>query len=68
MSTIETIQWMPAAAELPDSYTTVLITCVDSDEPVWLGYHDGTEWLTIEGQSVKVIHWAELPMGGKDQP
>jgi hypothetical protein len=67
MTTItETIQWMPAA-ELPDSDSIVLITCTDGDDPVWLGYYDGTEWLTVEGAAVKVSHWAEMPAGGKDQ-
>lgn len=54
--------WTPSTT-LPDSETTVLIV-IDpdcSDEPVWLGYHDGEQWRTAEGALVPVTHWMNLP-------
>ncbi len=65
----ETINWHVLAenpADLPDGDTTVQIeTDPDSDasEPVWLGFHDGTGWLDVMGDTVQVIAWADMPMG-----
>lgn len=62
-----TVQWHDAEKELPDSDTTVLIHCPISDDPVWLGYHDGnTWWRDVGGDSFSlpelfVDHWADLP-------
>lgn len=57
-----TLDWIPVTQELPDSDLTVLIACADGNEPVWTGYHNGTEWLTVEGSSfITVTHWMPLP-------
>ena len=33
------------------------------DPPVWIGYHDGTQWLTADAWTTPVTHWAEIPRG-----
>jgi hypothetical protein len=56
--------WVDACKQLPDSDTTVLIHCPISDDPVWIGYHDGEMWRQIDGEALPddfVDHWAELP-------
>lgn len=57
--------WTPVAERLPDDDITVLIAVKDSDEPVWVGYHDGEDgWcsasdaIPIDGM---VTHWMPLP-------
>lgn len=56
-----TVRWHDASRTLPDSDETVLACFPDSSEPVWLGFHDGLRWLTVEGLPAKVSHWAEMP-------
>ena len=58
------VTWVDAEKELPDSDTTVLIHCAVADDPVWLGYHDGSRWHSITGEEIDddlVDDWAELP-------
>ena len=57
----QAFHWVPINERLPDSDTTVLVAVVDADEPVWLGYLDGSEWCEISGAPIRVTHWAELP-------
>lgn len=57
------VTWNSVVDRLPDSDQTVLIACISGTEPVWLGYHNGEEWLTVEGESVSVTHWADMPDG-----
>ncbi len=52
--------WRDPDVELPDSDETVLVEC-DGDEPVWLGYHDGAQWLSVEGEAIAVTGWMPLP-------
>lgn len=59
-STTRVIIWKAVEDEMPDSDATVLIAC-ETDEPVWLGYHDGETWRTADGAAMNVTHWAELP-------
>ena len=57
------IKWI-SADKLPGSDTTVIIHCPEADEPIWLGYHDGETWRTVEGAELKdeeVKHWTDLP-------
>ncbi len=64
----EAVEWQDASLQLPDSDTTVLVHCPISDDPVWLGYHDGEHWRSIDGQTLDdkfVDHWADLPEGPK---
>ncbi len=56
--------WHDAEKSLPDSDQTVLVHCPISDDPVWLGYHDGETWRSIDGEALPenfVDHWAQLP-------
>ena len=53
--------WIDASKELPDSDTTVFVSLINDPEPVWLGYHDGTTWLSVEGAEIEVIAWSDLP-------
>jgi hypothetical protein len=68
--TTETIEWHAVADKMPDSDQTVLVQAPDVDEPIWLGFHDGELWVSVdlvpyeEGQ---VIAWAELPRGKDNQ-
>ena len=52
--------WISTAIGLPDSDSIVLIAC-ETDEPVWIGYHDGEMWRTADGAAVTVTHWMQLP-------
>lgn len=64
MSTPSSVTWVDAAEQLPDSDTTVLIHCSQSDDPVWMGYHDGETWRAVDGMDLGdafVDHWADLP-------
>ena len=72
-------QWISVDTEMPDSDQTVLIVhawvgesvtglpAVYS-EPVWLGYHDGEEWRTAEGEVCEVSHWSHLPAPPEANP
>jgi hypothetical protein len=53
--------WKPCTTELPDCDLTVLIHHPDEDEPVWMGYHDGETWRTIDNTRCEVTHWQHLP-------
>ena len=54
--------WQPCVDGLPDSDSTVMIYTPDSNEPIWLGYHDGEQWWTIEQFPVTgVTHWMDMP-------
>lgn len=51
---------------LPDSDTTVFVSLDPElhDEPVWLGYHDGLDWMNIDGTVLLGVQgWADLPKG-----
>jgi hypothetical protein len=62
----ETLVWYSADAP-PDDDTTVMINMPKSDEPVWLGWHEGIQcWHTIEGAELArgtVTAWAAMPTG-----
>lgn len=54
--------WIACVDGLPDSDTTVLIySPTAKSEPVWLGYHDGEDWYTIDHQPTSVTHWQDMP-------
>lgn len=58
------VTWIPVEESLPDSDTTVMIHCPISDDPVWIGYHDGQAWRDVDGGELGpdfVDHWADLP-------
>lgn len=56
-----TVNWIACGERLPDDDTTVLVFSPQWGEPVWIGYHDGDDWRTVDGGSIDVTHWAELP-------
>ena len=66
---IEQITWLPVTDAMPDDDTTVLVYAPKSDEPVWLGYFDGADWVTVDGTPYDEddgsvpIAWAPLPQG-----
>ncbi len=64
MST-ETITWVSTLDERPDADLVVLITTAEADEPVWLGFWDGSTWRDTDGMPVGVTHWAPMPMGAQ---
>lgn len=53
--------WIAVADEIPDSDITVLVYAPAQTDPVWLGYHDGDVWLSVDGTPIDVTHWADLP-------
>lgn len=60
----ETITWHEAAEELPDADLTVLVKTKGCEEPVWLGYFNGADWLDVDNMQISVTHWADIPKGG----
>lgn len=66
MKRTELITWTPATT-LPDSDETVLIAIDGESEPIWIGYHDGEQWLLADGAEIvgTVTHWARFPEGPK---
>lgn len=61
-------RWMrwEAIGTLPDSDTTVFVTLDPAvhGEPVWMAYHDGSGWMSIDGSDLPgVLGWAHLPEG-----
>jgi Protein of unknown function (DUF551) len=67
----ETITWHAVTESMPDSDTTIFVYAPGADEPVWLGYHDGEDWISVSGAIYSndeeiahaVTHWAEMPRG-----
>ena len=60
----ELITWIACDSSLPDSDMSVLIRIPDSDDRVWIGYHDGQGWVSAEGFRLpRVTHWTDLPQG-----
>lgn len=55
--------WVPVTERLPDDELTVLVAIKDSDEPVWLGYHDADGWMNVDAMPLggAVTHWMPLP-------
>ena len=58
--------WIDVKNDLPDDGTTVLIhhrqtTGIGDFEDVWLGYYEGGQWFTVDGDPIEVPHWMNLP-------
>lgn len=57
--------WIPCARELPDADELVLIFSPLSDEPVSVGFTDGSTWFEVNGAelvgSEEVTHWQSFP-------
>lgn len=60
-----TAPWIPVAAELPDADETVLVSCANGSDPVWLGYYEDGTWRDVDGSDIEhVTHWLPLPREG----
>ena len=62
----ESIRWHNVLYRMPDADETVLVWAPMVDEPVWLGFYDGEQWVTdgltpYPADAVKA--WASLPAG-----
>lgn len=57
------MDWKSVKEEMPDADSTVIIHAPKDDEPVWLGYFDGSVWRGVHGGELfhRVSHWMELP-------
>jgi len=55
------VNWIGVDTALPDSDTTVLVSLRNNDEPVWLGFHNGEMWFSVDAIAIDVTHWAEMP-------
>lgn len=63
---IEKLHWLNAREQLPDADETVLVVIPTHDDHVWLGYYDGTTWITVEGLPLTdnaVTFWTHIPRG-----
>lgn len=56
------MNWISVKDRLPDDEITVLIATVNSDEPVWMGWHDDSGWYSVDAGPIKVSHWMPLPI------
>lgn len=64
MSFRESIEWIEVSERLPNDDETVLIKMPESDEPVWLGWHDDQQWYSVDGAEMEgVTAWAAMPSG-----
>lgn len=54
--------WIECKKQIPDSDMTVMTYEPESCEPIWPGYHDGDQWMDINGTPLcKVTHWMAFP-------
>ena len=63
---IENITWANAHETLPDDNTTILLFAPESNEPIWIGYHEDDSFYVDDGTAVppgSVTYWANLPYG-----
>lgn len=55
------VNWIGVDEALPDSDTTVMVCIRGNDEPVWMGFHDGETWFSVDAMPIDATHWADLP-------
>lgn len=55
------MSWIPVDERLPDDDITVLVAISNSDEPVWLGWHDDAGWCSVDAMPIRVTHWQPIP-------
>jgi len=56
--------WFSVEMAMPDSDLTVMIHAPATENPIWIGYHDGECWREISGDAFgegEVTHWMDLP-------
>lgn len=62
----DVLDWHEVAEDdFPDADMTVIVRIRGAAEPVWLGVWDGEEWRDVEGLTIDVVRWADLPEGGE---
>lgn len=62
----ETLTWHEVTERLPDDNRTVFFEAPALDEPVWLGWIEGSQWHEVSGLEIEgVVRWAEMPSGGR---
>jgi hypothetical protein len=57
-------KWTKCSDQLPDSETTVMTYAPESNEPIWPAYHDGEQWVDMNGlplDDATITHWMEFP-------
>jgi hypothetical protein len=67
----ESVEWHSVTDSLPDADTTVIVYAKEADEPVALGYFDGSSWFEYSGMeygnedeiAASITAWAVLPKG-----
>ena len=55
------LQWIGVDEALPDDDITVMVSVRGGNEPVWIGFHDGDTWYSVDGMIITVTHWCDLP-------
>jgi hypothetical protein len=61
----EVVSWNDAQKILPDADECVLVFSPENDEPVWIGFYDGEQWVSdgCIAYETPVVAWAHLPGG-----
>jgi hypothetical protein len=54
-------RWIACEDDRPDEDMIVIVYAPAQNDPVWLGYHDGDRWLSVDGTELDVSHWQDLP-------
>ena len=63
---VDHIRWLRTADEYPDTGRDVLVFAPDEDEPCWIGFFDGEQWVSdglVPYANGAVLAWADLPEG-----
>jgi Protein of unknown function (DUF551). len=56
--------WIACDEALPDFDTTVMTFAPGSSEPIWPAYHDGEQWMDLNGAPINdavITHWMDFP-------
>ncbi|MDN3578686.1 DUF551 domain-containing protein [Chitinimonas viridis] len=58
------LPWNNTQRSMPDAGISVLVFSPLAPEPVWMGYHDGADWMYVDGvPATGVTHWSPVPPG-----
>jgi hypothetical protein len=57
------VTWIPCAERLPTVYSTVLVHLPTEADLVWIAFHDGRRWRSVDNKLLRprVQAWAKLP-------
>ena len=58
-----TVTWFSPEEKMPSSHPTLLLYIPVEQAPVWLGFRDGADWRSVDGELIRerVVLWAYLP-------